>query len=69
MEFILGGDFNTILDRRNNEYNVDREGVGNIPNIQNSEIINEGIEDGLWADPFRNLYPHVREYSYIIEEE
>jgi exonuclease III len=65
MEFILGGDFNTILDRRNNGYNIDREGVGNIPNIQNSEIINEGIEDGVWADPFRNLYPHVREYSYI----
>jgi exonuclease III len=62
---ILGGDFNTILcDRIDNE-NLDREGRGRIPNRQNSRIINEWIENGLFLDPFRTLYPEAKETSYI----
>jgi exonuclease III len=62
---ILGGDFNTILcDRIDNE-NLDREGRGRIPNRQNSRIINEWIENGLFLDPFRALYPEAKETSYI----
>jgi exonuclease III len=64
-EFIIGGDFNTILDRRNNQFNLDREGEGNIPNAANSEEINRWIENGLCLDPYRLLYPEERESSYI----
>jgi hypothetical protein len=61
----LGGDFNTILcDRIDNE-NLDREGRGRIPNRQNSRIINEWIENGLFLDPFIALYPEAKETSYI----
>jgi exonuclease III len=64
-EFIMGGDFNTILDNRDNNYNLDRIGRGNIPNIINSRILNEWIEEGLCMDPFRVLYPEDKEYSHI----
>jgi Reverse transcriptase (RNA-dependent DNA polymerase) len=64
-EFIIGGDFNTILDRRNNNFNLDREGEGNIPNTANSEEINRWIDEGLCIDPYRLLYPDEKESSYI----
>ena len=64
-EFIMGGDFNTILDNRDNNYNLDRIGRGNIPNITNSRILNEWIEEGLCMDPFRVLYPEDKEYSHV----
>ena len=34
-KIILGGDFNTILDSRNGEVNIDKQGGGIIPNIEN----------------------------------
>ena len=62
---ILGGDFNTILDTRRGGENLDREGEGVVPNIQNSRFLNSVIEDGILFDPFRILYPNSRESSYI----
>jgi hypothetical protein len=62
---ILGGDFNTILSDTPGVDNLDRDGAGRVPNRQNSRIINEWITSGIFIDPFRALYPHTREFSYI----
>jgi exonuclease III len=64
-DIIIGGDFNTILDNRDNIYNLDSVGMGNIPNVVNSRKINEWIEDGMCMDPFRILHPDEKEYSHI----
>jgi exonuclease III len=64
-KFIIGGDFNTILDHRLGNENVDREGEGAIHNKRNGEIINQGIIDGFWVDPFRILYSDRKESSFI----
>jgi exonuclease III len=64
-KFIIGGDFNTILDHRLGNENVDREGEGAIPNKRNGEVINQGILDGFWVDPFRILYSDRKESSFI----
>jgi exonuclease III len=62
---ILGGDFNTIIDNVIGNDNLDREGAGRVPNRQNSKIINDWIERRFLIDPFRTLYPEVKEMSYI----
>jgi hypothetical protein len=64
--FIIGGDFNTILDRQVGEENMDKEGGGRrIPNLANSNVINEWIDEGFVIEPFRALYPEKKEYSYV----
>jgi len=55
--FIIGGDFNTILDRSIGPDNLDNEGRGRVPNLRNSEVITNWIEQGNCAEPFRALYP------------
>jgi exonuclease III len=66
---ILGGDYNTILNRENGEHNLDRVGMGRIPNLQNSNILNRWIDDGLALDPFRALYPEAMEISFRGRDE
>jgi hypothetical protein len=44
--FILGGDFNTILDDRQGEANLDKIGGGRIPNIENHRRITNWLETG-----------------------
>ena len=61
----MGGDFNTILDSRNGAVNIDKDGGGVIPNIENSREINKWLNDWRLADPFRVRYPDVSEYSYM----
>jgi hypothetical protein len=61
----MEGDFNTILSRENGEYNLDRMGGGRVPNLQNSNILNRWIDEGLVIDPFRALYPDAKEISYV----
>jgi hypothetical protein len=39
--FIIGGDMNTILCTEQGDNNLDKIGVGRIPNIQNSRELNE----------------------------
>jgi hypothetical protein len=67
LPFIIGGDFNTILDRTNGEGNLDRivTGRGRVPNLQNSNVVNGWIEQGKCIEPFRALYPEQQETSYI----
>jgi exonuclease III len=65
VEFIIGGDMNTILSDEMGEHNLDRIGAGRIPNVQNSRVINEWISRGFAVEPFRALYLLQREVSYI----
>jgi len=65
LPFIIGGDFNTVLDDTIGEGNMDREGGGRPPNISNGNEIREWIQDGDCFEPFRTLYPMQREISYI----
>ncbi len=65
LPFIIGGDFNTILDQSLGEFNVDRVGNGRVPNFRNSVVLNNWIADGGCFDPFRALYPEQKEISYI----
>ena len=64
LPFIIGGDFNTILDGSQRE-NLDMIGGGRVPNPRNALEINRWINDGFWLDPFRALYPAQQETSYI----
>jgi len=64
--FLIGGDFNTILDRQLGEENMDREGGGRrVPNLVNSNVLNEWIDEGFAIEPFRALYPEKKEHSYV----
>ncbi len=60
-KFILGGDFNTIINQSIGNENLDREGNGWVPNSQNSRIINEWLEEGWTVEPFRTMYPLQKE--------
>jgi exonuclease III len=62
---IIGGDFNTILSTERGTRNLDREGGDRVPNRQNSNVLNDWIRDNFLVDPFRTLYPEMREFSYI----
>jgi exonuclease III len=64
-EYIIGGDMNTILSDEMGENNLDRIGVGRVPNVQNSRVINDWISRGFAVEPFRALYPMQKEVSYI----
>ena len=65
LPYIIGGDFNTILDRSLGEGNLDREGLGRVPNARNSEAIGHWIEHGDCIEPFRALYPEQKETSFM----
>jgi exonuclease III len=62
---IIGGDFNTVISQVNGNLNLDREGEGRIPNIQNSRVINRWIDENFLVDPFRVLYPEQKEILYL----
>jgi hypothetical protein len=63
--FILGGDFNTILDGAVGEENLDLEERRHIPNKENGKFLREWIERGDICDPFRKKYPMSRCMSYV----
>jgi exonuclease III len=63
--FILGGDFNTILDGAIGEENLDLEERRHIPNKENGKFLREWIENGDICDPFRKKYPMSRCMSYV----
>jgi len=65
LPFIIGGDFNTILDQSLGEFNFDRIGDGRVPNLRNSVVLNNWIAEGDCFDPFRALYPEQKEISYV----
>ena len=65
LPFVIGGDFNTILDQSPGEHNLDRIGGGRVPNSRNAAVINNWIAEGNCFEPFRSLYPEQKEISYI----
>jgi len=65
LPYIIGGDFNTILDQTPGDFNLDRIGGGRVPNPRNADVINNWILDGNCFDPFRSLYPEQKEISYV----
>jgi len=65
LPYIIGGDFNTILDNSPGDVNLDRTGQGRVPNSRNSLILNDWILNGDCIEPFRALYPEQKEISYV----
>jgi hypothetical protein len=65
LPYILGGDFNTVLDSTVGAGNLDREGGGRPPNPNNGREIREWIGNGDCFEPFRALYPEQHEISYL----
>ena len=39
--------------------------MANLPNLRNSVLLNTLMEELGLSDPFRNLYPNIREYTYV----
>jgi len=65
LPYVVGGDFNTILDQSPGEFNLDRIGGGRVPNSRNAAVINNWILEGGCFEPFRSLYPEQKEISYV----
>jgi hypothetical protein len=63
--FILGGDFNTVINGAQGDENLDLEDRQSIPNKDNGKFIREWIEEGGVCDPFRKKYPMSRSMSYV----
>jgi len=63
--FLIGGDFNTVLDGSMGEENLDLEDRQQIPNRENGKYLREWIEGGDICDPFRKKYPMSRSMSYV----
>jgi hypothetical protein len=51
--FILGGDFNTVINGAQGDENLDLEDRQSIPNKDSGKFIREWIEEGGVCDPFR----------------
>jgi hypothetical protein len=62
---IIGGDWNTTLDPRNTETNIDTLNTAGIPSSRHSNRLIKLCQDNDLGDPFRHLYPDKREFTYI----
>jgi len=61
---ILGGDWNTVCDNSPPQYNIDIINMVNVPNIVNSNLLEELCTDMRLSDPFRTLYPTRIDFTY-----
>jgi exonuclease III len=62
---ILGGDWNTTLDPRNNDTNIDTLNTAGIPSSRRSNRLIKLCSDNNLGDPFRHFYPDKREFTYV----
>jgi exonuclease III len=62
---ILGGDWNTTLDPRNNDANIDTLNTAGIPSSRRSNRLIKLCSDNNLGDPFRHFYPDKREFTYV----
>jgi exonuclease III len=62
---ILGGDWNTTLDPRNSDTNIDTLNTAGIPSQRRSNRLIRLCKDNNLGDPFRHFYPEKREFTYI----
>jgi exonuclease III len=65
INFILGGDWNTVWDRRPIQSNIDVFCMAAVPNSKNSELLEQMCSMYDLVDPYRTLYPLKRDYSYV----
>jgi exonuclease III len=65
MPTVIGGDWNTVLDRNRGAENLDLEDRDNIPQRENGRILSEWLEQGNYCEPFRRKYPMAHTMSYI----
>jgi exonuclease III len=63
-QIILGGDWNTTVDRRPVTDNIDTFCMSGLPNPKNSELLELLCFDFALVDPYRVLYPNKRDYTY-----
>ena len=67
---LIAGDFNAVTNATkisiNNLFNIDAGNVKQIPNPQNSAILDERIESPFLIDIFRQLNPEHKVYSHIL---
>jgi hypothetical protein len=61
---ILGGDWNTVVDNRPPQYNIDIINMVSVPNAVNSNLLEELSTDLMLSDPFRTLYPTRIDFTY-----
>jgi exonuclease III len=61
---ILGGDWNTTVDRRPVTENIDTFHMSGLPNPKNSELLELLCTDLSLTDPYRILNPDKRDYTY-----
>ncbi len=61
--FVLGGDWNTTVDRSPIASNIDTFYMAGLPNPKNSELLQSLCNDLELIDPFRVLYPNKRDYT------
>jgi exonuclease III len=61
---VLGGDWNTTVDRSPIVSNIDTFYMAGLPNPKNSELLQTLCNDFELIDPFRVLYPNKRDYTY-----
>jgi exonuclease III len=64
-QFILGGDWNTTIDRNPVNNNIDTFCMAGLPNQKNSELLNVLCREFELLDPFRALFPIKRDYTYL----
>jgi exonuclease III len=62
---VIGGDWNTVLDRNRGAENLDLEDRDNIPQRENGRVLSEWLEQGKYCEPFRRKYPMAQTMSYI----
>jgi exonuclease III len=62
---ILGGDWNTTVDRSPVAFNIDTFCMAGLPNPKNSELLQTLCVDFELVDPYRVLYPTRKDYTYL----
>ncbi len=62
---ILGGDWNTTLDPRHSDVNIDTHDTAGIPSTRRSNRLLRLCDDNELSDPFRHFYPEKREFTYV----
>jgi exonuclease III len=62
---IIGGDWNTTLDPRHNNINIDTFNTMGIPSTRRSIRLGQLCDSNNLVDPFRHFYPDKREYTYV----
>ena len=63
-QIIIGGDWNCTWDSSNVELNLDVFNMAAVPNLQNSQSLQQLCATLDLCDPYRILYPNKRDYTY-----